>query len=187
MIAQFTGRNQRAWDKMLPELQFAVNTAHHESTGYTPAFLNYGQELRAPGSPHTGGINRPPNFSKRLEQLEAARELARINTARAFQKQASQYDLRRRAWRPKIGEKVNIKTHELSDKAQYIAAKLSPKYKGPFTVTRIVSPVIVDLRGENGKYARHIHVSQLKEFGENMQKRNLNNPTPDANRADEAE
>jgi len=73
MIAQYTGRNQRSWDRLLPEIQFAINTAIHNSTGYSPAFLNYGQEPRAPGAPPTGRINRPPNTTKRLDQLEAAR------------------------------------------------------------------------------------------------------------------
>jgi len=85
MIAQYTGKNQRAWDRYLPEIQFAVNTATHGSTGYTPAFLNHGHELRTPGSPPSSRINRPPSTSKRLEQLQAARELARINLAHAFQ------------------------------------------------------------------------------------------------------
>jgi len=167
MIAQFSGRNQRSWDRKIREIQFAINTAMHESTGYTPAFLNHGRELRAPGSPSTEKINRPPGTQARLEQLDAARELARINLARAFQRQATHYNLRRREWRPKIGETVYKKTHELSNKAQHKAAKLTPT--GPFTVARIVSPVIVDLRDEKGKYTRHVHVSQLKECGEKTQ------------------
>jgi len=171
MIAQFTGRNQRSWDRKIREIQFAINTALHESTGYTPAFLNLGRELRAPGSPATDRVNRPPGTSTRIEQLNAARELARINLARAFQRQAAHYDLRRREWRPKIGETVYKKTHELSNKSQHKAAKLTPKYTGPFTVARIISPVIVDLRDEKGSYARHVHVGQLKECSEKKKKK----------------
>jgi len=110
-------------------------------------------------------MSHPPNSTKRLEQLEAARELARINIARAFQKQASYYNLRRRQWKPKIGDTVAIKNHELSDKTKHKAAKLLPKFKGPFKVARVVSPVIVDLHDKKDKYTRNIHVSQLKECG----------------------
>jgi len=183
MIAQYTGKNQRAWNRYLPEIQFAVNTAAHESTGYTPAFLNHGHELRTPGSPPTSYLNRPPSTSKRLEQLQAARELARITLAHAFQKQAAQYNLRRREWRPHIGDQVWVKNHELSDKTQHKAAKLLPKFKGPFTVTRILSPVIVDVRDKKGKYARNIHISQLKECRKNIEEKT----SPARNRVDVAE
>lgn len=73
-----------------------------------------------------------------------------------------------------IGETVYFKNYELSDKAQHKAAKLLPKYKDPFTVARIVSPVIVDLRDGKEKYTRHIHMSQLKKCGKNINKRITN-------------
>jgi len=48
MIAQFMGKNHRHWDRHIPALQFAYNTAQHDraTTGYTPAFLNHGRELQ---------------------------------------------------------------------------------------------------------------------------------------------
>lgn len=51
MIAAFTkDKIQRKWDELLPELQFAYNTSAHETTGFTPAQLNFGRELTAPGT-----------------------------------------------------------------------------------------------------------------------------------------
>lgn len=44
MIAQTVKKLQKKWDKFLPELAFAYNTAHSESIGYTPAYLDYGRE-----------------------------------------------------------------------------------------------------------------------------------------------
>ena len=37
-------RSQR-WDKNLDDLQFTLNTSKYASTGFTPAFLNFGREL----------------------------------------------------------------------------------------------------------------------------------------------
>ncbi|XP_044755050.1 uncharacterized protein LOC123314004 [Coccinella septempunctata] len=45
MIAQFCEKDQRTWDEHLKELTFAINSARQESTGYTPAFLNFGREM----------------------------------------------------------------------------------------------------------------------------------------------
>lgn len=57
MIAQFVGKNHRHWDKHIGALQFAFNTAVHDATGYTPAFLNHGRELATPNGPKR---TRPP-------------------------------------------------------------------------------------------------------------------------------
>jgi len=48
MIAQFIGKNHRHWDQHIFALQFAYNTAQHDTIGYTPAFLNHGRELQGP-------------------------------------------------------------------------------------------------------------------------------------------
>ncbi|XP_039303430.1 uncharacterized protein LOC120357332 [Solenopsis invicta] len=48
MVAQFVGNNHRLWDQQLGALQFAYNTAPHDATGYSPAYLNHGRELEEP-------------------------------------------------------------------------------------------------------------------------------------------
>src|SRR5436190_4810744 len=48
MVAQYVGQDHRAWDEHIPALQFAYNTAPHDATGYTPAYLNCGRELALP-------------------------------------------------------------------------------------------------------------------------------------------
>lgn len=45
MIAQFIEKDHRRWNERLIELQFAFNTAKHEATNFTPAYLNHGREL----------------------------------------------------------------------------------------------------------------------------------------------
>lgn len=68
MISQFVEKDQRMWDEKLATLQFAFNTAVHDATGYTPAYLNLGRELISP-------INDPnesasaPNIRKLQEAV----------------------------------------------------------------------------------------------------------------------
>ncbi|XP_067207959.1 uncharacterized protein [Linepithema humile] len=147
MIAQYVGHDHRDWDKRIHALQFAYNTARHEVTGYTPAFLNYGRELAAPHSEDrdsTPTEGRSPEENHR--QLQKAFEVVRIQLARAFHRQEKYYNLRRRSWRPKIGDQVWKRDRPLSDKADAFNAKIAPKFIGPLTVRKIISPVIVDLR-----------------------------------------
>jgi len=163
MIAQYVDKNHRRWDRHITALQFAYNTAKHDSTEYTPAFLNYGRELRGPHPEDRRPGQRPVAPEINQQRLEEAYEVVRTNLARAaFQRQARHYDLRRRAWKPQIGEAVWKRTHTLSSKKDAVNAKLSPKYIGPLTVRRIISPVIVDLRDARGRWYKHVHIQDLK-------------------------
>jgi len=161
MVSQYVGKDQRTWDEKLEELQFAYNRAVHDATGFTPAFFNCGRELISPVA------NNPPNEQAPApetikKQLQDANELVKIHLARAFEKQKHFYDLRRRAWKPKMGEWIWRRSHHLSKKAENFNAKLAPKYNGPYEVRRLISPVIVDLRSKRGKWLRHIHIQDLK-------------------------
>lgn len=162
MVAQYLNKNQRTWDENITALQFAYNTAWHEATGHSPAYLNCGREL---ARPHPEDRRQPANApapDATHRHLQDAYELVRVHLARAFHRQAKHYNLRRRDWRPRIGELVWKKKHTLSDKAKAFNAKLAPKFIGPMEVRKIVSPVIVDLRDTRGRWHRHIHVQDLK-------------------------
>ena len=52
MITSYLESNHRDWDLYVPELTYAYNTAVQESTGWSPAFLNFGR-------PKTGSPNFP--------------------------------------------------------------------------------------------------------------------------------
>ena len=183
MISQYVMKDHRKWDECLAELQFAYNTADHEATGHTPAFLNHGRELRRPEERALpDGTDTPHALQRRLRD---AYELVRIKLARAFQRQERYYNLRRRAWRPRLGEWVWKRDHPLSRRADAFNAKLAPKYIGPLEVRKILSPVIVDLRSKGGKWYRHIHVQELKP-SPTPQEEDDNN-SDDENNADENE
>ncbi|XP_036147290.1 uncharacterized protein LOC118647144 [Monomorium pharaonis] len=144
-----------------PALQFALNTATHAATGYSPAFLVHGREL---ARPHPEVRRQPEELrpEDRHRALRDAYEVARVHLARAYQAQEHHYNLRRREWRPKVGEKVWKRDRPLSNRENAFNAKLAPKFRGPMEVRRIHSPVVVDLRDAHGKWHRHIHVQNLK-------------------------
>jgi hypothetical protein len=67
MVAQFCEADHRKWDTNLSDLVFAINSSRHDSTGFSPAFLNFGRELDPPNplyreiSPTESDTNRPPD------------------------------------------------------------------------------------------------------------------------------
>ncbi|KMQ87650.1 Uncharacterized protein F44E2.2, partial [Lasius niger] len=107
----------------------SVRVQHgHDATGYTPAYLNHGRELTAPHELPPATTAEPSTIHRRLEE---AYELVRVNLARAFQRQEKHYNLRRRAWRPQVGNWVWRRDHSLSKKAKDFNAKLALKFIGP--------------------------------------------------------
>jgi hypothetical protein len=162
MIAQYVGRNHRRWDEKLAALAYAYNSASHDATGFTPAYLNCGRELSPPHQDDRARPREPITQATWRRHLEEALKLARINLAHAFQRQTPYYNLRCRNWKPKVGNTVWRKDHPLSKKATGHNAKLAPKYSGPYQVGRVITPVIVDLRDTKGKWYQHIHVQDLK-------------------------
>ena len=67
---------------------FAYNTAQHESTGHTPAYLNFGRELKSPGSvAQQAALPQRDEHHKWIYKLREALELAKIKIAQSFQKQ----------------------------------------------------------------------------------------------------
>ncbi|XP_025270390.1 uncharacterized protein LOC112639728 [Camponotus floridanus] len=103
MVSQYIGKDQKAWDEKLNAIQFAYNTAVYDATRYTSAFLNYGRELISPVDDNPSDEQAPaPETIQR--QLQEANELMKINLSRAFEKQKHFYDLRRRAWKPQVGD-----------------------------------------------------------------------------------
>ena len=48
MLARWVNENQRDWDDKLPAVAFPYRTSEHESTGFTPFFLQHGREARIP-------------------------------------------------------------------------------------------------------------------------------------------
>ena len=164
MIKQYLKRSQRTWDNHISEIAYAYNTAKHDSTGYSPAYMNYGRELLPPGSLRQEVGNRPTSgLADRIKRLHDALEVARANMAQSFNKQRHYYNLRRRNWRPSLGDKVLRRNHKLSDKAKGYSAKLDSIYEeSPYTVHKVISPVIFDLKDKNGKLVKHIHVQHLK-------------------------
>lgn len=177
MIAQWSENEHRTWDVSLPDLMFALNTSRHDSTGFSAAFLNFGREPTPPntlyqenqsGNAHdqeeTVGDDEVAirELASRVTRLEEVHELVRVNIARAFSTQSHYYNLRRRDWRCHVGDRVYRKEHPLSSAVKGIAAKLAPKFSGPYIVHRVISPVIYDLKDGSGNLVPRIHIKDLK-------------------------
>ena len=168
VLRKFIEENPKIWDKSLPMWLFALNTSVHSSTGYSPAQLVFGRDLR--GLLHVArenwagdGTETPENMPtiRYMEQLsqriDSALNVARQNVAAAQQKMKENFDKTSSVRDFAPGETVLILLPTSSN-------KLMAKWKGPAKVLR---------RCENNNYEIQIgrrktilHVNSLRRFYE---------------------
>lgn len=169
MVRIYLKEDQRKWDENLPEIQFAINTAIQDSTGFSPAELNFGRQ------PRTAHTLFEETFPYTREEVLAAPELiekiktmcsiAKRHIEAASQQQAKFYNLRRRGWTPSVGEQVYKRNFCQSKAEASFAAKLAPAFVGPFTVVNYLAPTVVELSGPpNPKRLIRAHLKDLKEM-----------------------
>ncbi|GFX27079.1 hypothetical protein TNCV_439851 [Trichonephila clavipes] len=95
MLSMYVDVEQKNWDEILPFVTFAYNTAKQETTGFTPFYLLHGREAETtldtmlPFCPNDFDDNNITKIAARAEEL---RQLARVHTLRAQDKDRRRYD-----------------------------------------------------------------------------------------------
>ncbi|XP_072378157.1 uncharacterized protein [Diabrotica undecimpunctata] len=146
-----------------PQNNPVERTNRHDSTGFSPAYLNFGHELDIPSklvdAPNPSDII-PPSY--KWNKLRETFDLVKINLAKAFTSQSHYYNLCRREWTPKFGDKVMRKVYNISNAAKQLNVKLAPKFSGPYTIHKVLSKVIFQLKHATGKTVNKVHIEDLK-------------------------
>ncbi|XP_073841503.1 uncharacterized protein [Musca autumnalis] len=160
-------KNQhQKWDEYLPEVNLAVNTGASETTGFSPAYLIQCREPRLPNALYdevtTGTGTAKKSQLEKVDELRDIFKMVRRQIGRAGEDQRRYCNLRRRSWKPEIGEEVWVRQHPLSKAVENFAAKLAPKYDGPYEVVSYISPVIVSVRGKERGDLRSAHLGEIK-------------------------
>lgn len=132
MIRQCVGPNQRDWASKLPAIEFAINSARSESTGYAPFFLNSGRMPRSMIWDFAEQTEYPGVrvFAQRLKTaIMAARDsilAARIKQTRSANRKRQQSPF-------ELGDLVYVSTRNLTF-PKNLARKFIPKFVGPYKI-----------------------------------------------------
>lgn len=132
MLRQCVHSNQKDWVAKLPAIEFAINSARSESTGFAPFFLNSGRMPRSMiwDSPSSTEFPSVRDFAL---QKKLAIESAHDSILSARVKQTRDANRKRRAAPFKQGELVYLSTKHISF-AKGLARKLLPKFIGPYKI-----------------------------------------------------
>lgn len=182
MIASYCYENHKEWDVRLSSVACAIRNNKHESTNYTPYFLNFGREIILFGKEHEKKevvkealqTNNRENddidstnevYNKWHDKIVKLNEIFKIvkdRLRKAYEKQKTYYNLRKRPYEFEVGQLVWKRNYVLSDASKYFSAKLAPKYVGPLTIKKKISPWTYELVDDKGVHKGVWHAKDLK-------------------------
>lgn len=154
-------KDHRSWDVNLSEIASAMNSAIHNSTGFSPYFVVFGQPMILSGETYDSNIKDdtvvdPKHFAK-------VRKIVAGNLKKSYERGRNRYNLRCRPIEYKSGDFVMRKTFRLSDAAKNVSAKLCPKYV-KCIVKRKVGTNSYELSDLEGKRLGVFSTAVLKEY-----------------------
>jgi hypothetical protein len=161
----YAGETPKAWSHWLAMAEYWYNTNYHASSKLTPFETLYGI-LPPKLIEYIPGTSRNQAVDDTLRSREQTLSLLRHNLLAAQERQKSQYDRRHteRSFVP--GDLVYLRLQPYRQKTLAIRKylKLSPRFYGPFLVTKKIGEVAyrLDLPSES-KIHPVFHVSCLKK------------------------
>ncbi|THG93004.1 hypothetical protein EW026_g8102 [Hermanssonia centrifuga] len=132
MLRQCISPNQRDWVAKLPAIEFAINLARSDSTGYAPFFLNTGRMPRALIWDHAGK-DEYPGVRAYAQKVKFAVMAAHDSILAARVKQTRDANRKRRPAPFALSDLVYISTKNIS-LPKGLARKLAPKFIGPYRI-----------------------------------------------------
>ena len=134
MLRQCVGARQKDWVTKLPAIEFAMNSARSSTTGFTPFYLNYG---RNPSPMIWKGEEVYPGVRQFAENMKDAIMCAHDAIIASRVQHTVQANRKRSLATFQEGDLVYLSTKNISlPKGR--ARKLSPKYLGPFPITKVL-------------------------------------------------
>jgi len=171
MIRSYIEANQRTWDAHLSEIQAAVRSGVSEVTRYTPHFLVFGTELILDGRRHLYDgeesdvqIEDRVEFARQCHRREDIFKEVSVRLKEAGERNQKYTNRRRRSFELSKGARLLQRLYTLSNAAEGYAAKLAPRWIGPFRVKKRVGAVSYVLEDSDGREDGPWHIEQLKPY-----------------------
>lgn len=164
MLRNYVDERLNDWDQHLAAAEFAYNNSIQASTGFTPFYLNYGDDPCTPISLlHSDRVTVPAAGSF-IDEINASVTAAQEHLREAQERQKRYADQSRREITFKAGDKVMLSTkHTPISKGP--AYKLKARFTGPFKVLKVISPTAYRIQlPPTWRQHNVFHVSNLKPY-----------------------
>lgn len=172
MLSAYAMNSHKTWDLHLSELQFALNSAKSEASGFSPNFLVYGRELLSTGEIYASmspmeihdALLSPEEDDRFdcLAKLEKVFKQVRANLDKQHDKDKRLYNHGRRTVALKVGDVIWKKARFLSDRGKGFCAKLAANYE-KFIIAERLSDTVYKLQTVDGKPMKGtFHIKEFK-------------------------
>jgi hypothetical protein len=171
MLGKVVAETQRDWDRYVAPVMSAYRSTIHASTGYTPNFLVYGRENRAPldlvlavGEDEPEGVGRSPDayVDELLQRQRWAYRFVRQHLGQAAERRKKEYDLHVRSQQFHRGEWVY---YYYPRRYKGRSPKWSRMYTGPYLITRVMPPCDYVIQKSARSKPIMAHADKLKRCG----------------------
>lgn len=172
-IRSYIGDDHREWDIHIQKIASAINTSAHQSSKFSPYYMNFGRTMVTTGSQYkmsdlekslndnSDSTSSQPDARDVADKLNDIRLEVSENLREAYDKYSKYYNLRSRTISFSEGETIWRKNFALSDASRHFTAKLSPKYL-KCRVRKKIGNCSYMLEDLNGKEIGVYNVKDLK-------------------------
>jgi len=167
ILVKSVAEHQKDWDVRLPFAMAAYRASRHESTGYSPNFLVFGREARAPpdivyGSPEDEPEQDYDTFVEGVrERATTAFAEVRNRLKRSAERNKRYYNI---GLKPKHFEVGRWVLYFNQRKLRGKQTKWRKQYEGPVLVIRTPSSVTAEIQKSAKTRAKLVHVDKLKVY-----------------------
>lgn len=168
-LCHLVNETQTDWDRHLDFALMAHRSAIHTTTGFSPSQVLYGREISLPHQILTEQPTRSyaeiKDYTHDLtERLNKAFKVVNKNLIQAAENQEKYREKTAKTKGLKVNDIVFL--HEPITKPG-LSRKLLKPNKGPFVVTKILTPVNIEIRlKSNSNVVKHVHVDRVKRVEE---------------------
>ena len=163
MLTCYVVDEPEQWERFLPYVTFAYNTAVHTTLQECPFFLFFG---RPPVLPNDIKLNFKYEITGNdalmyTKKWMQAQRLARLHLFKAQEKQKFHYNLGTIETKFEVGDWVLLKTPPM-------AGKFINRWDGPFQITKNYSKVNYEIENVKDKKQKRmiVHVNRIKKFNQ---------------------
>ena len=170
--------NQDHWDRYIPTLTYALNTAHKESIKTTPFEIVFGRKPRLFGPIGVHANDTTLSRQQQLQRLPGVREEARTAILRAQEVYRKRYNKTHVNVSYQIGDIILV--HNPATPLG-LSPKITRHWGGPYYVSSILSPTTLRVTSlKDPQVTKVVNVRRVKPFHKSYESSDGSNPTQQA-------
>jgi len=170
MLSMYVSPTQQNWDEFLPYIQFAYNTSTHAATKVSPFKILFGRDAVIPSDHQLKSINIDKDnisdtdtyIADLTNKLQTIHENARYYNEKIVQTQEATINSNRKP--PKSYPKDSLVQLYIPTHKEGLSNKLAHNWFGPYLVSKVISPLNVELTHPSTKEKQVVHINRLKTY-----------------------